>query len=147
MTELFSQRNLNLNAQHKFDLDQLFKTKMKSINDANSFYSSNVNASPSSTNSQTMLTNSSFSSSSSSSPTNNINVSDPDLNSQRLSSREIKYLDLNRETSRSTLMQWKTRMTRTARIHHLLKKLVQLISGITQRLLTKRLFYLDTWGA
>ena len=33
MTELFSQRNLLLNAQNKCDLDQLFKTKMKLINE------------------------------------------------------------------------------------------------------------------
>lgn len=33
MTELFSQRNL-LNAQNKCDLNQLFKTKIKLINEA-----------------------------------------------------------------------------------------------------------------
>ncbi len=33
MTELFSQRNLLLNSQNKCDLDQLFKTKMKLINE------------------------------------------------------------------------------------------------------------------
>ena len=33
MTELFSHRKLALNAQNKYDLDQLFKTKMKLINE------------------------------------------------------------------------------------------------------------------
>ncbi len=33
MTELFSHRKLLLNAQNKCDLDQLFKTKMKLINE------------------------------------------------------------------------------------------------------------------
>ena len=82
MTELFSHRNLSLSVQHKFDLDQLFKTKMKSINDGTpaAVFGANVNASPSSTNSQTMLTNSSFSSSSSSSPpSSNANVSGQQL--------------------------------------------------------------------
>jgi hypothetical protein len=35
MSELFSQRNLLLNSQNKCDLDQLFKAKMKLINEPN----------------------------------------------------------------------------------------------------------------
>ncbi len=48
MSELFSQRNLLLNSQNKCDLDQLFKAKMKLINEPNLAPLSHLNSSSSS---------------------------------------------------------------------------------------------------